>query len=92
LRASSLERLPDGALGRKADKAHASGPDALRAYVREMAKAGIDSIKFLLSSDDAFTPGGSQKLTYSEQKSRRSVTKHGSAASTSPATRRLPRR
>ena len=38
-----------------------------RAYVREMAKAGIDSIKFLLSSDDAFTPGGSQKLTYSEE-------------------------
>ena len=67
LRASSLERLPDGALGMKADKNHASGPESLRAYVREMAKAGIDSIKFLLSSDDAFTPGGSQKLTYSEE-------------------------
>src|SRR4051794_35363778 len=50
LRASSLERLPDGALGLKPKKGakHARGPEALRAYVREMAKAGIDSIKFLL--------------------------------------------
>jgi len=32
-----------------------------------MAKAGMDSIKFLLSSDDAFTPGGHQKLTYSAE-------------------------
>jgi imidazolonepropionase-like amidohydrolase len=68
LRASSLERLPDGALGVKADDgaAHARGPEAMRAYVREMAKAGVDSIKFLLSSDEAFSPGGSQRLTYAE--------------------------
>jgi len=38
----------------------------MRAYVREMAKAGVDSIKFLLSSDEAFSPGGSQQLTYAE--------------------------
>jgi imidazolonepropionase-like amidohydrolase len=67
LRASSLERLPDGALGLKAGKRHARSPAALRSYVQEMAKAGVDSIKFLLSSDDAFTPGGSQKLTYSDE-------------------------
>ena len=69
LRASSLERLPDGALGLKADEgaAHVRGPEAMRAYVREMAKAGVDSIKFLLSSDEAFTPGGSQQLTYTEE-------------------------
>ncbi len=67
LRASSLERLPDGALGLKADESHARTPEALRAYVREMAQSGVDSIKFLLSSDDAFTPGGSQKLTYRDE-------------------------
>ena len=67
LRASSLERLPDGALGLKADENHARTPEALRAYVREMAESGVDSIKFLLSSDDAFTPGGSQKLTYRDE-------------------------
>ena len=66
LRASSLERLPEGALGLK-DQSQARNADALRGYVREMAKAGADSIKFLLSSDDAFTPGGSHKLTYSEE-------------------------
>jgi len=69
LRASSLERLPDGALGVKADEGaeHARGPAAMRAYVREMAKAGVDSIKFLLTSDEAFSPGGSQRLTYTEE-------------------------
>jgi imidazolonepropionase-like amidohydrolase len=68
LRASSLERLPDGALGVKADEGaqHPRGPAAMRAYVREMAQAGVDSIKFLLSSDEAFSPGGSQQLTYTE--------------------------
>lgn len=66
LRASSLERLPDGALGLRAEEGarHRRGPEAMRAYVRDMAKAGVDSIKFLLSSDDAFKPNGSRTLTY----------------------------
>jgi imidazolonepropionase-like amidohydrolase len=69
VRASSLERLPDGALGLKAGEGvqHRRGPEAMRAYVREMAKAGVDSIKFLLSSDDAFEANGSQTLTYTEE-------------------------
>ena len=69
LRASSLERLPEGALGMKAEEGarHARGPQAMRAYVRDMAKAGVDSIKFLLSSDDAFQPNGSQALTYTDE-------------------------
>jgi imidazolonepropionase-like amidohydrolase len=69
LRASSLERLPDGALGLKAEEGTQPrrGPEAIRAYVRDMAKAGVDSIKFLLSSDDAFKPNGSQTLTYTEE-------------------------
>ena len=69
LRASSLERLPDGALGQQAKEgaAHTRGPAPMREYVKAMATAGVDSIKFLLSSDDAFVPGGSQKLTYTEE-------------------------
>jgi imidazolonepropionase-like amidohydrolase len=69
LRASSLERLPQGALGLRAEERtqHRRGPEAMRAYVREMAKAGVDSIKFLLSSDDAFQPNGSQTLTYTDE-------------------------
>src|SRR3954451_18271026 len=55
LRASSLERLPDGALGMKAGEGAkpTRGPETMRAYVQQMAKAGVDSIKFLLSSDEA---------------------------------------
>lgn len=69
VRASSLERLPDGALGQKAEESshHRRGPEAIRAYVRDMAKAGVDSIKFLLSSDEAFKPNGSQTLTYTDE-------------------------
>ncbi len=69
LRASSLERLPDGALGMRAEPGaqHNRGPEAMRAYVEEMAREGVDSIKFLLSSDDAFTPGGSKKITYTDE-------------------------
>jgi len=68
LRASSLERLPEGALGQKAKPGveHERGPQAMRAYVKKMASAGVDSIKFQLSSDDAFVPGGSKMLTYTE--------------------------
>ena len=69
LRASSLERLPDGAMGLANGYGpdHGRGPEAMRSYVKEMAEAGVDSIKFLLSSDDAFTPGGSQKVTYADE-------------------------
>jgi len=69
LRASSLERLPEGALGFSPDPgaAHPRGPQAMRDYVKAMARERIDSIKFLLSSDEAFKPGGSQELTYTEE-------------------------
>ena len=39
----------------------------MREYVKAMARERIDSIKFLLSSDEAFKPGGSQELTYTEE-------------------------
>ena len=68
LRASTLERLPDGALGQQAkpDEDHPRGPAAMRDYVKRMASAGVDSIKYQLSSDDAFVPGGSQLVIYTD--------------------------
>jgi hypothetical protein len=39
----------------------------MRAYVKEMAELGVDSIKMLLSGDDAFAEGASQQLTYTEE-------------------------
>ncbi|MFD0688009.1 amidohydrolase family protein [Actinomadura fibrosa] len=46
------------------------GPDSCRAYVREHAEQGYDSVKFLLSNDDVFTPGGSQMTQYTWEEAR----------------------
>jgi imidazolonepropionase-like amidohydrolase len=65
LRASCLERAP--AANTEPDAQHSSSPAALRDYVKTMAEQGIDSIKFQLSSDDAFKPNGSEYVTYSDE-------------------------
>jgi imidazolonepropionase-like amidohydrolase len=65
---SSLEQGPKDVLGvppAEGNK-HGRGAEAMRAYVTEMAELGVDSIKLLLSGDDAFAPGASQNLTYTE--------------------------
>jgi imidazolonepropionase-like amidohydrolase len=68
LRASSLEKGAEGVIGVPAghDPTHDRDISGLRAYVRAMAQLGVDSIKFLISSDEAFAPGGAQVLMYSE--------------------------
>jgi imidazolonepropionase-like amidohydrolase len=48
-----------------ADKAR-SGPEAVRQFVAAMAADGVKSVKLLLSGDDAFGLGGSQKVEYAE--------------------------
>ncbi len=66
---SSLEQGPTGVPGvppAEGNK-HGRGADAMRAYVAEMAELGVESIKLLLSGDDAFAPGASQQLTYTEE-------------------------
>lgn len=63
---SSLEQGPNGVLGvppAEGNK-HGRGAAAMQAYVAEMAELGVDSIKLLLSGDDAFALGASQHLTY----------------------------
>lgn len=69
LRASSLEKGAEGVMGVPAghDPTHDRDIPGLCAYVQAMAKLGVDSIKFLMSSDEAFAPGGSQTLMYSEE-------------------------
>lgn len=44
-----------------------SGPDAIRSFVADMAKDGVQSIKLLLSGDDAFGSTGSQVVEYTEE-------------------------
>jgi imidazolonepropionase-like amidohydrolase len=43
------------------------GPGACRAFVREQAAMGFDAVKFLLSNDDVFVPGGSQITQYTQE-------------------------
>jgi imidazolonepropionase-like amidohydrolase len=43
------------------------GPDSCTAWVHEKAAQGFDSIKFLVSNDDVFVPGGSQITQYSAE-------------------------
>ncbi|MEV6342567.1 amidohydrolase family protein [Actinoplanes sp. NPDC051851] len=67
MRAASMERdnhpvRPDGHT-----EPDWQGPDACRRWVRDMAAQGYDSVKFLLSNDDVFIPGGSQVTQYSEE-------------------------
>lgn len=41
-----------------------TGPDACARWVREQAAMGFDSVKFLVSNDDVFVPGGSHMTQY----------------------------
>jgi imidazolonepropionase-like amidohydrolase len=66
---SSLEQGPQGVAGvppAEGNK-HGRGVAAMRAYIAAMAELGVDSIKLLLSGDDAFAEGASQHLTYTEE-------------------------
>jgi imidazolonepropionase-like amidohydrolase len=68
LKASSIERAPGQVFGipQAHDEGHGRGPEAMRAYIKQCAELGLDSVKLLLSGDDNFTPGGSQVLAYDE--------------------------
>ena len=69
LRASALEKGAEGVMGvpEGHDPTHDRDIPGLRAYVKSMKDIGCDTIKFLLSSDEGFAPGGSQILMYSEE-------------------------
>jgi imidazolonepropionase-like amidohydrolase len=67
MRAASMERdnhpqRPDGHYD-----AEWQGPDACRNWVREQAAMGFDAVKFLLSNDDVFVPGGSHITQYTAE-------------------------
>jgi imidazolonepropionase-like amidohydrolase len=68
LRASALEKGMEGVMGvpEGHDPNHDRSIPGLVAYVKEMKALGCDTIKFLLSSDEGFAPGGAQVLMYSE--------------------------
>jgi imidazolonepropionase-like amidohydrolase len=69
LRASALEKGAEGVMGvpEGHDPTHDRDIPGLVEYVHRMKSQGCDTIKFLMSSDDAFQRGGSQTLMYSEE-------------------------
>jgi imidazolonepropionase-like amidohydrolase len=65
---SSIEREPetDSALMQTGKvQEHSRGPGGIREFVRECAKLGAKSVKFLLSGESALKPGASHELLYS---------------------------
>ncbi|MEY4377917.1 MAG: hypothetical protein RJB26_2467 [Pseudomonadota bacterium] len=69
LRASALEKGAEGVMGvpEGHDPTHDRDIPGLQRYVHDMKALGCDTIKFLMSSDEGFAPGGSQTLMYSEE-------------------------
>jgi len=69
LRASALEKGAEGVMGvpEGHDPVHDRSISGLRRYVADMKALGCDTIKFLMSSDEGFAPGGAQVLMYSEE-------------------------
>jgi imidazolonepropionase-like amidohydrolase len=69
LRASALEKGAEGVMGVPAghDPTHDRSIEGLKTYVKQMKALGCDTIKFLMSSDEGFAPGGSQVLMYSDE-------------------------
>lgn len=66
--ASTIERSPEGAEGvETGDVDHGRGPAAVRAFVERCKAAGIDSVKLVVSGEDALLPGSSQHILYTEE-------------------------
>jgi len=63
--AGERDNLPVDPQGRQRSNWH--GPEAMRDWVLSHAQQGFDSIKFLVSNDDVFTPGGSMMTQYSAE-------------------------
>jgi imidazolonepropionase-like amidohydrolase len=65
--ASTVERSPAGAEGVETGGIdHGRGPEAACDFVRLCQQNKIDSIKLLISGEDALLPGSSQDLLYTE--------------------------
>lgn len=67
LRASTIERSPPGSDGVETGHIdHGRGPDAMRSFIDHCKGLGIDSVKLLLSGEDALLPGSSQHILYTD--------------------------
>jgi imidazolonepropionase-like amidohydrolase len=68
LKASTIERSPEGVDGVETGAVnHGRGPAAMRDFVARCKDIGIDSVKLVVSGEDALKPGSSQHILYSEE-------------------------
>ena len=70
---SSLEREPPNEsayLESGAVAEHGTGPEAIRAFVKDCAAKGAKVVKFLLSGESALKPGASMQTLYTEEEIR----------------------
>ncbi|MDB5722653.1 MAG: amidohydrolase family protein [Alphaproteobacteria bacterium] len=69
LRASTIERSPEGADGIETGKklSIGEGVEGMRAFARQCAGNGIDTVKLVISGEDALLPGSSQHVLYSQE-------------------------
>ena len=71
LRAATIESSPPGAEGAPESRMTLGrGPDNMRAFVKHAAALGADSIKLVLSGEDALLPGSSQNILYTDEEVR----------------------
>jgi imidazolonepropionase-like amidohydrolase len=70
---ASIEREPPNETAFLAGGAvaeHGTGPEGVRAFVKECAAKGAKVVKFLLSGESALKPGASMQTLYSEEEMR----------------------
>jgi imidazolonepropionase-like amidohydrolase len=68
MRAASFERDNNPVrMGPDGPAPQETGPEAVRAFIREQAELGFDSVKLLMSNDDVFFEGGSMVTQYSAE-------------------------
>lgn len=67
LRASTIERSPEGDPMATGDIHHGRGPEAIKAFVKYCKEIGIDQVKLQISGEDALLPGSSQHILYTEE-------------------------
>ena len=65
---STLERSPEGEEGvETGDVFNGRGPEAMRAFVAYCAAEGVQSLKLVISGEDALKPGSSGDILYTDE-------------------------
>jgi Imidazolonepropionase and related amidohydrolases len=65
---STLERSPEGEEGvETGDVFNGRGPEAMRAFVAYCADEGVQSLKLVISGEDALKPGSSGDILYTDE-------------------------